>query len=284
MGVDEREMVGTQQREAPTAPARTVSADGGVTAVTADELGLQMDGQVDVPSETREKANAWIQSRLTDLSARVENYMTRLATMGPAGAQAVTGPQEATGELARPGTRTAGTQELGEPIHQGYVYWDLVSFAPIQFIGLPPYNPSKIIASGEVALSLAALFVNPATNVFNPISATTILGGRGFRVRFEEVNLTDVTNVPGVTFTGTFSSPAPVLTFFPAFFVAPDPGVNPRLMEQSVTADITDMAQPFAAFATNHFDLDADPGFLGIPPVPPQLQHDIPLRFLVYRK
>ena len=128
------------------------------------------------------------------------------------------------------------------------------------------------------------LFINPATNIFNPISATTILGGRNFRVRFEQVNLTTVTDGPDFTFTGTFPSPAPSLTFFPVFIVAPDPGQNSHLIEQNVTADITDIAQPFAAFATNHLDVDSDPGFLNVPPQPPQFQHDIPLRYLIYRK
>jgi hypothetical protein len=135
-----------------------------------------------------------------------------------------------------------------------------------------------------VALVLAVLFINPASNIFNPISATTILGGRDFRVRFEQVDLTNVSNGPDFTFVGTFPATAPVITFFPFFFVAPNPGANPQLIETNVTADITNLAQPFAAFATNHLDLDEDPGFLGIPPVPPQLQYDIPLRYLVYSK
>ena len=77
---------------------------------------------------------------------------------------------------------------------------------------------------------------------------------------------------------------APSLTFFSIFIIAPDPGQNPRLVELNATADIVDIAQPFAAFATNHLDIDSDPGFLNVPPQPPQFQHDIPLRYLIYRK
>ena len=71
---------------------------------------------------------------------------------------------------------------IGEPTHRLRVL-DLISISPIQFVNLPPYQPSKIIASNELALFQAVLFINPATNIFNPISATTILGGRDFRVR-----------------------------------------------------------------------------------------------------
>lgn len=268
MSVEEREMVDVR-REAP-AKAEPVSKRG-VTAVYADELdGLRAEGPtVDVPADVRKKAREFTDTYMSDLTARVENYLDGLAAQS----RRRTSPE-----------RGAGGQEIGEPTHFGYVYWDLITIAPIQFIGLPPYQPSKIIASGEAALLLAVLFINPASNIFNPISATTILGGRQFRVRFEQIDLSNVANGPDFTFTGTFPSPAPVISLFPVFFVAPSPGPNPQLIETNVTADITDLAQPFAAFATNHLDLDEDPGFLGIPPVPPQLQHDIPLRYLVYSK
>jgi hypothetical protein len=231
-----------------------------VSALTAEELDAKMDGpKVDVAAEIEESARLWIDDYRAKLTAQTEQYLAELA-------------------------RLQAVAPIGEPVHLGYVYWDLLTISPIQFIALPPYQPSKIIASNEVALFLAVLFINPATNIFNPISATTILGGRGFRVRFEQVNLTDVTDGPDFTFTGTFPSPAPSLSFFPVFIVAPDPGQNPRLIEQNVTADITDLAQPFAAFATNHQDIDSEPGFLNVPPQPAQLQHDIPLRYLVYSK
>ena len=70
----------------------------------------------------------------------------------------------------------------------------------------------------------------------------------------------------------------------PDCFAAPNPGVNPRLMELNVTADVTFPLQPWAAFATNHFDLDNDPAFLGIPGTGPGWRHGQPLRYLVYPK
>jgi hypothetical protein len=259
MTTNEKEMVvraGRSAAAAAEAPARPSM----VETSTVDELDVRMEGpKVDVPGEIEERAQAWMDDYRAKLTAQTENYLEELR-------------------------RLQATPTIGEPEHLGYVYWDLLTISPIQFTALPPYQPSKIIASNEPVLFLAVLFINPATNIFNPISATTILGGRNFRVRFEQVNLTDVTNGPDFTFTGTFPSPAPSLVFFPVFIVAPDPGPNSRLIEQNVTADITDLAQPFAAFATNHQDIDSEPGFLGVPPQPPQLQHDIPLRYLVYSK
>ena len=240
-----------------------VPVNKGVSAMTAEELGVQTTGmQVEVPSDVQDKANMWIEAYKARLGGQVEAYLARQSATNGAAPQ----PQ------------------AGEPVHVGYPYGDLLSISPSQFIGLPPYLPNRIIASGEVGLLLSVLFINPATNVNNPISATTILGGRGFRIRFEQINLTDVTNGPDFTFVGTFPSPAPVISIFPVFFVAPNPGANPRLMEVNVTADITDLAQPFAAFATHHLDIDSEPGFLNVPPVGPELQHDIPLRYLIYAK
>jgi hypothetical protein len=54
--------------------------------------------------------------------------------------------------------------------------------------------------------------------------------------------------------------------------------------EANVTLDIVDPGQPYAAFATNFFDADSDPGFLFVPPTPPGWRHDLPNRYLVYSK
>ena len=64
----------------------------------------------------------------------------------------------------------------------------------------------------------------------------------------------------------------------------PDPGPDPALIEANVTLDIVDPAQPYAAFATNFFDVDDDPGFLFVPPVGPGFRHEQPNRYLVYSK
>lgn len=235
-----------------------VSSDQRVIAATAEELGAEMSGQAPtLPPDIQAKAKQWLNSYKKKLVAQTENYLQKQA------------------EGVAP--------QAGEPVVGGYLHWDMLSISPIQFAGVPPYLPNRIIASGEAALLVAVLFVNPAIGP-GGLSATTILGGRQFRVRFEQINLTDVTDGPDFTFTGTFPALAPTLSIFSVITIAPNPGPNPRLVEMNVTADIVNLAQPFAAFATHHINIDSEPGFLGIPPVAPQLLHDIPMRYLIYPK
>ena len=83
---------------------------------------------------------------------------------------------------------------------------------------------------------------------------------------------------------GTFGAPADMLTFF-VFQLSPlDSGADPKLFEANITVDIEGAAQPYAAFATNFFDVDEDPGFLFVPPVAPGWRHETPNRYLVYPK
>lgn len=239
---------------------RVIRVDRGVTSTTAAGLGLEPEAEV--PDE----AQAWMERQNARLTRRVEEYMDRL---------------EATqnGRVVEEAGAEAGEVTVGT-----YVGLDVLAYSPIQSVFPPPYEPHKVIRGGEQAVIWALMFINPAVDVSQgfAIPATVQLGGRSFRVRCEHIDLTNVANGPDFTFTGTLGSPAPSLTWFPFVFTAPDPGVNPRLMEANITVDITDMAQPWAAFATWHFDIESDPGFLGVPSVPPQLQHDIPMRYLVY--
>jgi hypothetical protein len=181
-------------------------------------------------------------------------------------------------------TQEAGAPEAGAVTVGSYVGMDILAYSPIQSIGPPPYEPHKIIRGGEGAVIWALLFVNPAVSIPSgfAVPPTVQLGGRGFRVRCEQINLTNVSNGPDFTSIGTFPSPAPAFTWIPFFFTAPDPGQNPYLMEANITVDITDLAQPWAAFATWHFDIESDPGIPGLSSVPPELQHDIPMRYLIY--
>ena len=64
----------------------------------------------------------------------------------------------------------------------------------------------------------------------------------------------------------------------------PDPGADAAVYEANVTFDITNPGQPYAAFATNFFDVDDDPGFLFVPPAASQWRHELPNRYLVYHK
>lgn len=175
--------------------------------------------------------------------------------------------------------------EAGEPVtFLGYQYWNVLTVGPIQFFTDPPWRPSKIIAAGELTLLLGVIWINPGPDPGGGVPGTVVLGGRGYRVRMETVNLSTVQDGPDANFVGNFAAVPPVINFFPWFFVPPDPGVNPRLFETTLTADVTDVAQPFAAFSTWHWDLDFDPPFLGRPPRGPEWQYDIPARYLVYRR
>lgn len=259
MATTEREL--TMRAAAPAAPpAAPAEAPSRVKSVTAAALGAEPE--VEVPAG----AEAWRQAAEGRLLAKVEQYVSDMDERHRAGED---------------------TQALGEPTVGTYVALDVLSYSPIQQITFPPYEPSRIIAGGEDAVIWALVFINPAVDVGQgfAVPAAVQLGGRRLRVRLEQVNLSDLSNGPDQTFTLTLPSPAPSLIWVPFQFTAADPGVNPDLFEANVTVDITDQAQPYAAFATHHVSVDADPGFLGIPPQPGwQLLHNIPMRYLVYRQ
>lgn len=245
--------------------AAHTKVDLGITTATAEELGLHVEGASNkIPEHIQDRVDAWLENYKGYLVERTEEYLYRSA--------------------ARQDTLHRVAPEAGEPVHMNYVYWDMMMIGPIQFSSLPPYRPSKIVGSDEFAMLFGVLFVNPAVDIFNPIPATNILGGRGFRVRFEQINLSDVSNGPDITFTGTFPAVAPVITFFPVVLPTNNPGPNPRLMEVNCTADITNANQPFAVFGTWHLDIDTQPSWLSIPGTSPNLEHDVPMRYLVYPK
>lgn len=258
------ERPGTQARMAERVVTQqeivVVNARRGVTAVTAEELGAELTGPyVAPPADLAEHVETWIENLKGVVAERTEANMQRAL------AQQMGGPQP----------------QLGGPITGvAYEYWDIRATSPQQFI-TPPFNfrPHKIIGAGEFALLSAVLFINPLSPNGNP-SATQYLGGRGFRVRFEQMNLTNVSDGPDFTFVGNFPSPAPVITTFSVGIIAPNPGLNPALMELNVTADITDPAQPFAAFGTQWLDIEGDPGFPV--PQPGGFRFQVPLRYLVY--
>jgi hypothetical protein len=131
---------------------------------------------------------------------------------------------------------------------------------------------------------LGVVWINPLNGPGGSLPGTIVLGARHYRVRFETVNVSNVTDGPDAMFAGVFSSPAPIVSVYPFWFVPADPGPNPRLYETTLTCDIVEGGQPMAAFSTWHVDLDSEPPFLGLPGVPPGLQYDIPARYLVYRK
>jgi hypothetical protein len=264
MAIAEKELV-VKARAAAADQAKTVKP-GQILAVTAEDLGAMTTGsQVELSQEQREGVQFWTEKYKATLTQQAEQYMKRLTSAGANGAQGI-----------------------GEPTVGPYVAWDLVSISPIQLSGSPMlYQPNKIVASGEVVLLQAIMWTNPIADVIHgfAVPANVQLGLRHFRVSFDRLDLTTATAAPSIVITGAFGPVVPPLIVFNAFFVAP-PVASPHLVEVNVTADITDLAQPYAAFATHHFDIDSEPEwFASFPPsIPPQLQHDIPLRYMVYPK
>lgn len=261
MTVSEQEL--TVRATAAEASAETSSR---VTSVTATQLG--MEPAVEVPAG----ADEWRKDAESRLVAKVNDYVAAM---------------DARHRKAKGNGQGNGPAELGEPTVGTYVALDVLSFSPLQRITYPPYEPSRIIADYEDAVIWALIFINPAVDVYQgfAVPATVQLGGRRIRVRLEQVNLTTVTNGPDQTFTAVLPAPAPSLIWVPFRFRADDPGRDPALFEANVTVDIVDPEQPYAAFATHHVSLDADPAFLYIPPKPGgQVLHNIPLRYLVYSK
>ena len=174
---------------------------------------------------------------------------------------------------------------IGEPTVGQYVAFDVAALSPIQFTGLPPYQPSKVIADGEAAYLIVFMWVNPMASIPDgfAVPPTVQLGGRQWRVSLDLMDITNLTHNTLVQ-TGTFGPVASSLSAAIFALPTPDPGPDPAVYEANVTLDIVDPAQPYAAFATNFFDVDDDPGFLFVPPAPPGWRHELPNRYLVYRK
>lgn len=238
----------------------------------ADELtfsttvGTQTVGMDLVPENMRKQAESLIQKVETKLTRKLNSAM-----------------EAAYKKLDDAGSRAGGPIDP----YIGYETWDIGVYAPFK-LDVPPmaYAPNKIIGSGEPVLFLAVLFINPLPYYQMP-PATTNLAGERVRVRFENVNLTDVSSGPNHTVQWTLGAPAPFLTFIPWVHVPANAGPNPASMELNVTADITEAASPYAAFANQWMDFETDPGWPLpglLPEVSGGLKQQIPLRYLVYPK
>ena len=182
--------------------------------------------------------------------------------------------------------------DIGEPTVGPYVAFDVAATSPIQFTGMPPYQPSKIIADGEPAFLAALIFTNPLVDVLHgfAIPASVQLGGRTWRLTLDQFNLTTGTLLPKQVKVGVFGSPADMLTLEIFTLTTPNPGPDPWLIEANVTLDIVNPGQPYAAFATDFLDVDNDPGFPPlpfppiVPPNPAGFRHELPNRYLIYSK
>lgn len=215
-----------------------------------------------------DKATQWANDYLGKLTARTSE---RLAQIARPNGSAITNGQ------IRPA--------IGEPTVGPYVAFDVASTSPIQFTGLPPYQPSKVIAAGEAAFLVAFMWINPVPDPLHgfAVPPTVQLGGRGWRLTLDLADITAMTSTK-MAQAGIYGAPAPFLSFAIFSLPTPDPGADAAVYEANVTFDITNPGQPYAAFATNFFDVDDDPGFLFVPPAVSQWRHELPNRYLVYHK
>jgi len=240
-----------------------------IVAKTADEMGIHLTQghMADLSDDIRERAMDWTNDYKSSLIQRTELYLEQLGAL----------------QGARNGRVSP---EEGEPTVGNYVGWDLITISPIQFEALPPYRPNKIVASGELSVLQSIMFINPAVSVPDgfAIPANIQLGNRDVRVSFDQFNLTKGIPGPNFTFVGNLGpAPVPPILIFQVFFIAPAV-TSPELVEVNVTADVLNLGQPYATFATWHVDIEATPPFLGLAPVAPQAEYDIPQRYMVYPK
>jgi hypothetical protein len=236
------------------APVASAPAAAGVPTSEAEARGLAMQ---------------WANEQAARLTARAQNYLA--SSNGHANG----------GPSPRIGAPTYNPTS-GAP----YVSFDVVAVSPITFSGPPPYPPSKIIAAGDLSFLVAFIFTNPASYM-STVPASVALAARPWRMTLDQSNLTTGGNLPVLFATGVFPTPAaPMLT--PVIFLldtSPNSGPDPRLIEANITVYVDLPGQPYAAFATNFYDIDNDPGFPFLPPIPPETsgwRYDLPNRYLVY--
>jgi hypothetical protein len=228
-----------------------------MTAVT-DAPDVSAPAAASAPTAL-ELANQWANDYAARLTERYQSHLTQQAA----------------------NSNGAAKPHIGEISVGSNVAFDVAMTSPIQFIGMPPYQPSKVIADGEPAFIVAFMFVNPT---FPPLPPATVqLGSRPWRMSLDQLNLTTGTVLPEIVVNSVFPSAAPVLTPVVFSLATPNPGADPWLIQANVTVDIGP-GQPYAAFATNFFDVDQDPGFLGIPPTVPGWRNELPNLYMLYGK
>ena len=248
-----------------------------MTAVTDKPDAPQTDAPPAADDEEApEEIIQWAQDYVSRLT---QPTLDRLADMGqhPASPNGSASPNGAGDELQ---------PRIGEPTTLGkYVAFDVAATSPIQITGLPPYQPGKVIAAGERAYIVAFMFINPVASIPDgfAVPPTVQLGGRRWRATLDLLDLTTLNRIKRVR-THVFPSVAPAFHFVIYRVPTPDPGPDAAVYEANVTLDIVDPSQPYAAFATNFFDVDEDPGLLFVPPRHPGWRHELPNRYLVYSK
>lgn len=250
----------TERPEAPAAddkpeapPATEPAATGPAALAAAKSTPLDV---------AQQRAQQWAEAYLAKLKERTEARLIGRAN-------------EANGNVK---------PLAGEVTSGNYDAFDVAMTSPLQPILLPPYEPGKVIAAGEPAFIVAFTWINPTVDVPDgfAVPASVQLSGRQWRLTLDLLNVTAGTTQRSVQ-TGIVSITGGASAHVFAL-PTPDPGPDPAVMEANITYDIVDPGQPYAAFATDFYDVDNDPAFLFVPPLPPGWRHELPNRYLVYRK
>jgi hypothetical protein len=246
-----------------------------MTAVTETPQAPQTDAAPATDDEAPEEIVQWARDYADRLTMPT---LDRLAEIGKHSASP-------NGSASANGSTDELKPRIGEPTVGQYVAFDVAATSPIQFTGLPPYQPGKVIAAGERAYIVAFLFVNPVASIPAgfAVPPTVQLGGRRWRATLDLLDLTTLNRTKQIR-TNVYPAAAPSIDFVIYQVPTPNPGPDAAVYEVNVTLDIVDPGQPYAAFATNFFDVNADPGEVFVPPSPPGWRHELPNRYLVYSK
>ena len=186
----------------------------------------------------------------------------------------------------------------------GYKYWDCLLLGPYQRSYMD--RPTKIIVANEPALMVGLIWINRDRATDGGVSGAEFLAGRPYSACFRAIEISSSLNVVSHTARGTFASLPN--EFVPVYwsFQPKDPGDFPTMYEVHFAVDIAVSGLPFATFATWHWDPESDQSIPGwnvpllmrwlygasdVPDIPidnpalqPHFDHDIPARFLVYKK
>ena len=115
--------------------------------MTADTIAAPPEETAPAATDqTLDAANQWAQDYLAKLTGATTKRLARIASNSN-GASGGIEPR------------------IGEPTVGQYVAFDVAALSPIQFTGLPPYQPSKVIAAGEAAYLVVYMFVNPMASI-----------------------------------------------------------------------------------------------------------------------
>jgi hypothetical protein len=180
----------------------------------------------------------------------------------------------------------SASAEAGGPLFPGpYLTWNVLMAGPFQSLTPGVFAPQKIIETSESCFFLVAFWRNPLPPSFSNLT----MAGHTVTYWGETVNLSDVTNGPDLPVAGSFVLDSSIVTVKaiicpPGSFSGGTPD-RPKLYETTITARVP--ANPiYTAFSTWHFDPDGELPMpsIGVPGVAGGFQHDIPARFLVYKK